>query len=127
MAEFRSAIPCFSVADVGATISWYEEQLGFIGEPFPETEPYVFAIIYRDQVEIMLQRMEGYQKADLYSQRPGGSWDAYLRIEGVEDLYESLREEATIVKPLRQLPYGAWEFEVKDPNGYILVFSEFEQ
>ncbi|HKE56747.1 MAG TPA: VOC family protein [Pyrinomonadaceae bacterium] len=127
MAEFRSAVPCFPVTDVGATIRWYEEQLGFIGEPFPETEPYVFAIIYRDQVEIMLQRMEGYEKPDLYSQRPGGIWDAYIRIEGVKDLYESVQEEATIVKPLRQLPYGAWEFEVKDPNGYILVFSEFEQ
>jgi predicted enzyme related to lactoylglutathione lyase len=125
MAELRSAIPCFPVADVGATIRWYEEQLGFIGEPFPETEPYVFAIIYRDQVEIMLQRMEGYQKPDLYNQRPGGIWDAYIRIEGVKDLYESVREEAPIVRPLRQLPYGAWEFEVKDPNGYILVFSEF--
>jgi predicted enzyme related to lactoylglutathione lyase len=125
MAELRSAIPCFPVADVGATIRWYEEQLGFIGEPFPETEPYVFAIIYRDQVEIMLQRMEGYQKPDLFNQRPGGIWDAYIRIEGVKDLYESVREEAPIVRPLRQLPYGAWEFEVKDPNGYILVFSEF--
>ncbi len=126
MAELRSAIPCFPVADVGATIRWYEEQLGFIGEPFPETEPYVFAIIYRDQIEIMLQRLEGYQKPNLYSQRPGGIWDAYIRIEGVKDLYESVREEASIVKPLRQLPYGAWEFEVKDLNGYILVFSEFE-
>jgi hypothetical protein len=127
MAEMRSAIPCFPVADVGATIRWYEEQLGFIGEPFPETEPYVFAIIYRDQIEIMLQRMEGYQKPDLYSQRPGGIWDAYIRLEGVKDLYESVRQEATIVNSLRQLPYGAWEFEVRDLNGYILVFSEFEQ
>jgi len=27
--------------------------------------------------------------------------------------------------PLRKQPYGDWEFEVKDPNGYVLVFSEF--
>jgi hypothetical protein len=26
--------------------------------------------------------------------------------------------------PLRKKDYGDWEFEVKDPNGYILVFSE---
>ncbi len=24
----------------------------------------------------------------------------------------------------RRQPYGDWEFEVKDPNGYVLVFSE---
>jgi hypothetical protein len=26
--------------------------------------------------------------------------------------------------PLRKQGYGDWEFEVRDPNGYILVFSE---
>ena len=125
MAEFRSAVPCFAVDDIGATIRWYEEQLGFIGDPFPAAEPYVFAILVRDDIEIMLQRVEGYQKPDIYQLRGGGVWDAYIRIEGVRDLYDSVREEATIVKPLRQQPYGAWEFEVKDPNGYVLVFSEF--
>lgn len=124
MAEFRSAAPCFAVANIGATIRWYEEQLGFLSDPFPATEPYVFAILYRDNIEIMLQRIADYQKPDIYDRRNGGVWDAYIRTEGVKDLYESVRDEATIIKPLRQQPYGAWEFEVKDPNGYVLVFSE---
>lgn len=38
-----------------------------------------------------------------------------------------IKDEVTIVKPLRQQPYGAWEFEVKDPNGYVLAFSEIEE
>ena len=126
MAEFGSVAPCFPVADISATIRWYEEQLGFIANPFPSTEPYVFAILYRDKVEIMLQRVKGYEKPDLYGTRAGGVWDAYFRIEGVKDLFESVKDEATIVKPLRLQPYGNWEFEVKDPNGYVLVFSEPE-
>ena len=124
MAELRALAACFPVANISETIRWYEEQLGFIGDPFPDREPYVFAILRRDDVEIFLQRVEGYQKPDVYSTRAGGVWDAYIRTEGVKDLYESVREEATIVKPLRQQPYGNREFEVKDPNGYILVFSE---
>ena len=124
MAELHSLAACFPVADISATIRWYEEQLGFIGDPFPDREPYVFAILRRDDIEIFLQRLEGYQKPEIYSQRPGGVWDAYIRTEGVKDLYESVREEATIVKPLRRQPYGAWEFEVQDPNGYVLVFAE---
>jgi hypothetical protein len=124
MAEFQSLAACFPVADISATITWYEEQLGFIGDPFPDCEPYVFAILRRGNIEIFLQRVEGYQKPDLYSTRPGGVWDAYFRVERVKDLYESVREVATIVQPLRRQPYGHWEFEVKDPNGYILVFSE---
>src|SRR6185295_10371754 len=114
MAEFSSVVPCFPVADVGATIRWYEEQLGFIGDPFPSSEPYVFAIIYRDSIEIMLQRIEGYEKPDLYNLRSGGVWDAYIRVEGINDLWESVREEATVVKPLRQQPYGNRELEIKD-------------
>jgi uncharacterized glyoxalase superfamily protein PhnB len=126
MAEFRAVVPCFSVADVGATIRWYEEQLGFLSDPFPGSEPYLFAILSRGNIEIMLQRIVGYEKPDIYGLRSGGVWDAYIRTEGVRDLYESVREEATFVKPLRQQPYGAWEFEVKDPNGYVLVFSEMD-
>ena len=124
MAELRTVAACFPVADISATIRWYEEQLGFIGDPFPDREPYVFAILRRDNVEIFLQRVEGYVKPDLYSSRPGGVWDAYIRTEDIGDLYETVREEATIVQPLRRQPYGNWEFEVKDPNGYVLVFSE---
>ena len=122
MAELRSVAVCFPVADISATIRWYEEQLGFIGDPFPPAGQYVFAILRRDDIEIMLQRVEGYEKPDLYRSRDGGVWDAYIGVEGVKDLYESVREEATIVQPLRKQPYGNWEFEVKDPNGYVLVF-----
>jgi catechol 2,3-dioxygenase-like lactoylglutathione lyase family enzyme len=126
MAELGTLAACFPVADISATIRWYEEQLGFVADPFPDQEPYVFAILARDSVEIFLQRVEGYQKPDLYRARPGGVWDAYIRTEGVKDLYESVRGEAEIIQPLRRQPYGAWEFEVKDVNGYVLVFSELE-
>lgn len=124
MPALYAAAPCFAVADVGATVRWYEEKLGFTSDPFPENEPYVFAILFRDGVEIMLQRIEGYTKPDLYARRGGGVWDAYLRVVGVKEFYESVRELVTPIQPLRQQPYGAWEFEVKDPNGYVLVFSE---
>jgi uncharacterized glyoxalase superfamily protein PhnB len=124
MTTLNAIAPCFAVADVGATIRWYEEKLEFKGDPFPEFEPYVFAILQRDGVEIMLQRLEDYQKPDLYAQRSGGVWDAYVRVTGVREYYEAVREKVEIVKALRQQPYGACEFEVKDLNGYILVFSE---
>ena len=69
MAELNSLAACFPVADISATIRWYEEQLGFVADPFPSAEPYVFAILRRDEVEIMLQRVDGYEKPDLYRSR----------------------------------------------------------
>ncbi len=122
--QFSAVAPCFAVAYVGATMRWYQERLGFFSDPFPENEPYAFAILFRDHVEIMLQRIEGYEKPDLYARRSGGVWDAYIRVDGVRELFEAVRNEVTVVQPLRQQPYGAWEFEIRDLNGYLLVFGE---
>lgn len=124
MPILNSIAPTFPVADVDAAIRWYETKLGFTSYPFPETPPYVFASVCRDQIEIMFQRIDGYQKPDLYRLRSGGVWDAYIRMEGVKGFYEAVKDEVEIKMPLRKQGYGDWEFEVKDPNGYILVFSE---
>jgi len=120
----RSAAPTFAVADVGATLRWYEERLGFEPHPFPDREPYFFAVLARDGVEIMLMRVEGFVRPETEKRRPAGFWDAYLRVRAVGDLFEALREKVPIRSPLKQRPYGDTEFEVTDPNGYILVFSE---
>ena len=124
MAQFRSTAPCFVVADIGATIRWYEAQLGFKGNTFPSDEPYQFGILFRDEIEIMLQRIEGYEKPDIYDRRNGGVWNAYIRMQGVKEFYESVRQHVDIIRPLGKQFYDDWEFEVKDPNGYVLVFSE---
>ena len=123
--KIHSINPVFAVADVGATIRWYEQEFGFVGDPFPSHEPYAFGILRRDDIEIMLQHVADYQKPDLYDLRNGGGvWDAYLRITGLKQLYEYAKDRLELKKPLRRQPYGLSEFEVKDLNGYILVFSE---
>ena len=118
------AVPTFVVSDVGATADWYVKELGFRCSFFPDRPPYVYASLSRDEVEVMLLRIEGYQKPDISRMRPEGLWDAYIRMEGVTDLYELVRERAFMRMPLTKQGYGDTEFEVRDPNGYILVFSE---
>ena len=66
MSKFFSAVPTFLVADVGATISWYETELGFTSYPFPAQPPYVFASVCRDVIKIMFQSLRGYEKPDLH-------------------------------------------------------------
>ena len=103
---------------------WYEEHLGFRGYPFPEQEPFALASLLRDEVEVMLLRIDGYERPDIASCRPEGYWDAYIRMRGVHAFYEQVRPSGTIRMPLTKQDYGDWEFELVDPNGYILVFSE---
>ena len=122
--HMKSAVPTFLVGDVGATARWYGEHLGFdLAGTFPASEPYAYASLQRDGAEVMLLRLVGYEKPDLPGRRPEGQWDAYVRMEGLQAFYNGLRTQPFIHMPLKQQPYGDWEFEVCDPNGYVLVFS----
>ena len=94
-----------------------------IAGTFPEREPYAYASLMRGPAEIMLLRLAGYRKPDLSSLRPEGLWDAYIRMNGVAALYASVEGREFIHGPLVKRPYGDWEFEVRDPNGYVIVFG----
>ncbi len=123
----RSAVPTFLAADVAATARWYRDELGFeIRGMFPKQPPFAYASLMRGGAEIMLLSLANYRKPDLSARRPEGVWDAYLRMEGVRALYETLRERSIIQMQMKQQPYGEWEFEVRDPNGYVLVFGGAE-
>ena len=122
--QIRSAVPTFLVADVGSTARWYAEHLGFCtAGTFPKQEPYAYASLQRGAAEIMLLSLPGYEKPDLSARRPEGLWDAYIRMQGVQTLYDAVRGEAFVKMPIKRQPYGDWEFEVRDPNGYVLVFG----
>jgi catechol 2,3-dioxygenase-like lactoylglutathione lyase family enzyme len=120
--KFTNAAPTFLVDDVAATAEWYGKHLGFTANFFPGQPPYVFASLMRDQVEIMLLRLEGYHKPVVV--RPAGNWDAYIRMQGVREFYDAVRQNTPIKMELKKQSYGNWEFEVVDPNGYVLVFGE---
>ena len=120
----RSAVPVFLVADVDSTCAWYRQHLGFATAGiFPKRPPASWASLQRDGAEIMLQRLAGYRQPNVYDQRDGGVWHAYIRMNGVSKLYHSIKNEPFITMKLRRQPYGDWEFEVEDVNGYVLVFG----
>ncbi|MEO8034134.1 MAG: hypothetical protein ABI837_06845 [Acidobacteriota bacterium] len=143
MIGFRGVAPCLAAADVGATAQWYAEHLDFQVDGFPADQPWSFAILRREAVTIMLQRAAMVEQS---SGRTGAgfqpsraavaptaaasmlpedrAWSAYITVSGIRELFERLQTRMPIRKTLRQLPYGDWEFEVEDPNGCILVFSE---
>jgi uncharacterized glyoxalase superfamily protein PhnB len=120
----NSAAPTFLVSDVGATARWYVKNLGFelVGHA-PTEESFAYASLMREGVEIMLLSLADYEKPDLASLRPSGLWDAYIRMDGVEKFYESVKDRDFIETDLTKQSYGDREFEIRDPNGYLLVFG----
>jgi uncharacterized glyoxalase superfamily protein PhnB len=127
-ARLQSACPVFLVADIASTMQWYRTALGFAADPFPESPPHVFCILARDDVEIMLQQLVGYEKPEVFHRREGGVWNVYLRMHGVRGLFDAVskRSDVKILETIREQPYGETEFVVQDPNGYVLVFAERE-
>jgi catechol 2,3-dioxygenase-like lactoylglutathione lyase family enzyme len=124
MVRIRSAVPTLLASDVAGTARWYAENLGFrLAGHVPDREPWAYASLMRDGAEIMLLSLEGYEKPDLRSRRPSGLWDVYFRMDGVRALYDEVRGAAFVTSPLARQSYGDWEFEVRDPNGYILTFG----
>jgi len=119
-----SAVPTFLVSDIAATVRWYVHELGFtLAGHFPAQEPYAYASLVRDDAELMLLNLPGYEKPDLSARRPSGLWDAYFRAHGVAALYETMKDKSFVKMPLKRQPYEDLEFEVRDPNGYTLVFG----
>lgn len=120
----RSAAATFLVSDIAETLEWYTANLGFekIGS-VPGRPPYVYASMRLGPVEIMLLNLAGYEKPDLRARRPAGLWDVYIRVDGVDALYATIEGKPFIQSPLTHRPYNDWEFEVRDPNGYVLVFG----
>ena len=119
-----SAVPTFLVADIAATARWYQQELDFtLAGHVPAQEPYVYASLMRGGAELMLLGLRNYEKPDLSARRSEGLWDAYFRMHGVEALYESVKDKPFVKMPLTRQTYGDIEFEVRDPNGYILVFG----
>jgi uncharacterized glyoxalase superfamily protein PhnB len=124
--KLLSTTPVFLVADIAATMRWYRTNLQFDGRAVPESPPHTFGIMSKDDSQIFLQQLEGYEKPDPYENREGGVWNVYVQMEGVREFFETVSTlgDVTMVERLRRQPYGQIEFAIKDPNGYVLVFAE---
>ncbi len=124
--RLEATSPVFLVADVAATLRWYEKHLGFRGGAVPAKPPHNFGIVRRDDVEIMLQRLDGYRKPEEYGKREGGAWNVFVRTRNVQQLFEELsaQGEVEILEGLCPQDYGQLQFVIRDPNGYVIVFAE---
>ena len=121
MASITAAAPQFLVEKLNDSLRFYEQRLGFARD-FVYQEFY--ASVSRDGATIHL-KCAPKLAAERAHRRAGEHLDAYLEVSGVGELHEELvGRGATITKPLERRPWGARDFYVEDPDGYILCFSE---
>ena len=116
------AVPVLRVTDVARSIEWYRANLGFVGDPFPDKPPFQFAIVRQGEVEIMLRR--GSPPVRL-NPRPY-DWDVYLKREGprLREIFAEFKERGIVTRRLERMFYGLAEFEITDPDGYVICLSQ---
>jgi uncharacterized glyoxalase superfamily protein PhnB len=121
MASITAAAPQFLVEKLSDSLTFYEQRLGFSCDFVYED---FYASVSRDHAVIHLKCAPKLE-AERAHRRSGEHLDAYLNVSGVGELHEELvGRGAPIIKPLEQRPWGARDFYVEDPDGYILCFSE---
>lgn len=119
------AVPVLRVTDVARSMAWYEKVLGFSSDPFGPAEDPLFAILRRDGVELMLQKVRSGVGAPRSATTAGGGWDVYLRIDDAHSFREGVQVEVPEVGPIEMREYGCQEFVLADPDGHIIVLGEF--
>lgn len=120
-ARLRNSTTVFLVGNIEPAMEWYK-QLGFESEYYPPG----FAILRRDEIEIFLQQQPGYVAPDDPGRRRRDAWNLYILTDNVKALFEeySALPGVVIGRQLCLQEYGMMEFDLKDLNGYRLVFAQ---
>lgn len=137
MKALKKLTPNLMVRDVRRSVAFYVDVLGFEPVAFVSGENgmesglvpgrrYVWALVRSGAVEVMLQAEESLRTdVEVLSKCPiGSSATLYCETDDVGELYGRVRAGAEIVKELSTAWYGADEFYVRDPDGYVLAFAQ---
>lgn len=119
--------PILWTKDLQATITFYESVLGFKGTSgFPN-----FVSLNREDVEIMFvvpqdepEDCKDPDNKEEFFPRPLLTGSIYIITEPVDELWESVKDKATIKTPIEDREYFMRDFSILDNNGYELVFGQ---
>jgi catechol 2,3-dioxygenase-like lactoylglutathione lyase family enzyme len=128
--ELTKLTPNLIVSDVGRSLAFYRDVLGFtVGPTVPDAAPFVFAIVQSGPVEVFLNAPEpAIAEYPAFKDRPiGGTLTLFIEVVDIARAHESLKDRVKIVMPLEHKWYGVTEFAFEDPDGYLITFAERDQ
>ncbi len=121
--------PNLMVDDMPTALAFYRDTLGFevIDTAPPVGEP-VWAQTRAGGASIMLQtRASLSEELPELRERPiGATQTLFITVEDgatLDALYQRAHEAEAVIKEPYTTPYGAREFCLRDPEGYLLVFA----
>lgn len=121
--------PNLMVDDMPTTLAFYRDTLGFeVADTAPPDGAPVWAQLRAGGASIMLQTRASLSEElpDLREQPIGATQTLYITVENeptFDALYARARQAGAIITEPFTTSYGAREFRLRDPEGYLLVFA----
>ncbi len=129
--KFTGSTPNLFTTHVDRSVAFYRDVLGFtVVTTVPDQAPFVFVLLQRDDVHLYVNdraatAKDGPEPPAMTAVVVGRSGvSLFIHVQGIDDLWESVRAKAPVVMPLVTQWYGMTEFTVADPDGYIVTFAE---
>jgi catechol 2,3-dioxygenase-like lactoylglutathione lyase family enzyme len=111
--------PRLPVEDLGRTVAFYTRVLGFqVSVLWPDDQP-TFVILDRDAVSLGFFTPDALRGAVTI-----GTADLYIATEDVLAQHTIIKDVVPIEWGPEVYFYGRREFAVRDPDGYLLIFTE---
>jgi len=125
MTNLTYIMPCFIIADLKISVSFYVDKLGFeIRYIGPDDDPY-WAIVGRDNISILLKAVApDIKPIPNHTRHEWAPSDAYIATAQPDALFEEYRSNGVAFsKPIHDNSDDLRGFEIEDADGYVLFFG----
>jgi uncharacterized glyoxalase superfamily protein PhnB len=125
--KLHSLAPNVIVDNVNQAVDYYSNNLGFkLIVSVPETGQLNWAMIMRGGVTLMFQSLESIQEdlPTLNIKQKGSLGTFFIEMDGIDALYNDVKDKIKIASAMRTTFYGKREFTIEDLNGYFITFAE---
>jgi len=115
----KRAVPMIHVPDVLATVEWYKN-IGFTVDNTygNDGDGFSFAILSFGDTQVM------FNQGGSTSTSKRREVDLYVYTEGVDQLYEQLKDKVDVIEGPHDTFYGMREFILRDLNRFWITFAE---
>jgi catechol 2,3-dioxygenase-like lactoylglutathione lyase family enzyme len=116
----KSVAPMIHVPDVRATVDWYQS-IGFtVVATYDNGTPdgLSFGILSFGNSQVM------FNQGGETSTRHRREVDLYVHTDGVDELYERIKDRVDVVEGLRDTFYGMREVTIRDLNRFWITFGQ---
>lgn len=123
----KKLTPILFVDAIEDQLPFWVDTLGFqktVDVPESEgSDKLGFAILVKDDIEVMLQTWSAMEKDIGWKERVSQSF-LFIETDDLDDLEKRLEKTAKVVER-RTTFYGSTEIAVLDPTGNLLIFAQF--